>query len=219
MSRILTLSAPAARTPRRGFLGAVAGALGLGALATFSRDAAAAPQGSQPYIGEIMLWAGNFAPLGWAFCDGATLPIAQYEALFNLIGTTYGGDGQTTFRLPDLRGRVPLHEGTGPGLSPYVLGQSGGSENVSLVATQIPAHDHAPAAASAVGATAAPANGVPGRDPAGTLAWTNSPGAAVQPMSGSHISTTGGSQPHTNLRPILALNFVIALEGIFPSMS
>jgi microcystin-dependent protein len=99
-----------------------------------------------------------------------------------------------------------------------VLGQSGGSETVSLLVTQMPAHDHAPAASSAVGTTAAPANGVSGRDPAGTLAWTNSPGAAVQSMAASHISTTGGSQPHANLMPVLALNFVIAIEGIYPSM-
>lgn len=176
---------------------------------------------SEPYIGQIMMFAGNFAPRGWALCEGQLLSIAQNSALFSILGTTYGGDGRTTFALPDLRGRVPIQPGTGPGLSPYTLGQSGGAENVSLLITNIPAHNHPLEASTAAGDSSSPQGAVP--------AVTVDPNTQ-QPLNGYHSSpnTTmaaasvgfaGGSQPHTNVQPYLSVNFIIALEGIFPSRS
>jgi len=173
---------------------------------------------SEPFIGEIKMFAGNFAPRGYAFCNGQLLSIAQNTALFSLLGTTYGGNGQTTFALPDLRGRVPLHAGQGPGLSSYALGQQSGVESVSLLQTQIPAHTHSvnassagpsPALASPTGnVLAAAARGAPP---------IFSPAAPNTTMRADMIAPTGGSQPHTNIQPILAINFIIALQGIFPS--
>ncbi len=168
---------------------------------------------STPYIGEIRMFAGNFAPLGWAFCDGQLLPISENETLFNLIGTTYGGDGQQTFQLPDLRGRVPIHTGTGPGLGTYVIGQAAGVESVTLTTTQIPAHNHIWQAGAGDTFT-----DPTGRVVAGALRMfvLGTPGAA--PMS-SVAATVGGSQPHTNLQPVLAISFIISLYGIFPSQT
>lgn len=163
---------------------------------------------SQPYIGEIRIFAGNFAPSGWAICDGTLLPISQYDAFFNLIGTTYGGDGQNTFALPDLRGRLPLHQGNG-----FTLAQSGGAETVTLTVSQIPAHTHVLAASSNAGTT---------HSAAGNL-WANWTGSQFsdQPPNASMDPATpglaGGSQPHDNRSPFLALNFIISLFGIFPS--
>jgi len=169
----------------------------------------------EPFIGEIMMFAGNFAPKGWAMCNGQLLPIAQYTALFSLLGTTYGGNGQTTFALPDLRGRVPVHPGQGPGLSNYDLGQQSGSENVTLTTTQIPAHAHtfAPGCSTQVPNAESPANAVPANlDPNQT--FSTEPNGNMRP---GNSSTVGGSQPHNNLQPLLCINFIIALEGIFPS--
>jgi len=171
---------------------------------------------TDPYIGTIMVFAGNFAPAGWAQCNGQLLPIGQYDALFSLIGTTYGGDGQTTFALPDLRSRVPIHQGQGSGLSNYSLGENGGLEAVTLQSNQIPAHSHPAMANSGAGTSMDPAGGVWAGGPtsmyiAGASANTN--------MNPTSISGSGGGQPHDNMLPFLTLNFCIALEGIWPSQS
>lgn len=168
-----------------------------------------------PYVGEIRLFAGNFAPAGWALCDGSVLSIAENEVLFNLIGTTYGGDGQTTFALPDMRGRVPLHQGSGPGLSPRTIGQLAGVEQVTLAPGQMPSHNHL---LNATTTAASAANGV-GGSLTGTAVSTNfygnTPGGgALAPQA---MTATGGSQPHNNMAPFLGLNFIISLFGIFPS--
>jgi microcystin-dependent protein len=162
---------------------------------------------STPYVGEIRLFAGNFAPQGWLPCDGSLVPIADYDTLFQLIGTTYGGDGQTTFALPDLRGRVPVHQGNG-----YFLGQSFGVEAVTLTAQQLPAHTH-PVVASSQPATHSAAAGnffAQGEDP-----LYAAPGGATVTLGPT--TTFGGGQPHDNLQPYLGLNFIISLFGIFPS--
>ncbi|MEX0781292.1 MAG: tail fiber protein [Dehalococcoidia bacterium] len=165
---------------------------------------------SNPFVGEIRLFAGNFAPAGWAFCDGTTLPISENETLFNLIGTTYGGDGGTTFNLPDLRGRVPLHQGP-----LNILAESAGAEEVTLTVNQLPTHTHA-AVGSTNNASTANAQG-------NVLAQTPSYTPYIQgfgantPLAPSSISPVGGSQPHTNMQPFLAINFIISLFGIFPS--
>lgn len=168
----------------------------------------------QPYLGEIRIFGGNFAPQGWAFCDGTVLPIAQYDALYALIGTTYGGDGQTTFALPDLRGRLPLHQGTGQ--SSYTPGQVGGAESVTLTPNQLPAHTHT--LLSGGGSALSPANAYPG-----VAAGTNSEvyGAAIglTGFNPATITASPGGQPHDNFQPYLCLNFIIALVGIFPSRS
>jgi microcystin-dependent protein len=171
---------------------------------------------TEPYIGTIMLFAGNFAPQGWAQCDGQLLPISQYDALFSLIGTTYGGDGQTTFALPDLRSRVPVHQGRGPGLSSYTIGENGGVESVTLTAGQLAAHTHPALGNSGAGTQNSPAGGVW----AGSSVSIYSAGASANTaMSPAAVSNSGGSQPHDNMLPFTAFNFCIALEGIFPSQS
>ena len=164
---------------------------------------------SEPFIGSVILFAGNFAPRGWAFCNGQILSIAQNTALFSLLGTTYGGNGQTTFALPDLRGRVPLHFGQGPGLSSYALGQSAGTESVTLNLNQMPAHTHSQPATNAGQNTNRPNAAVPAR---GGVYAASTDGSALDPTT-----SAGGSQPHTNIQPYLALNYIIALEGIYPS--
>jgi microcystin-dependent protein len=166
-----------------------------------------------PFIGEIRMFGGNFAPVGFAFCDGQLLPISQYDALFALIGTTYGGDGQTTFGLPDLRGRLPVHMGQGPGLSSYVEGQMGGSETVTLTAQQLPAHPHAAQGQTAAGNQAGPGGGVW----AASALNQFSPNAPNAGMINAAISPAGGSQAHDNMAPYQVVSFIIALEGIFPS--
>lgn len=166
-----------------------------------------------PFVGELRMFGGNFAPQGWAFCDGQTLAISENDTLFALLGTTYGGDGVTTFNLPDLRGRVPVHQGTLSGGNSYVLAQQGGAESVTLTVNQMPGHFH-PAQCSSAGATSPrPAGGVwavgdvfaftPGANANGTM----NPGA---------VAAAGGSQPHDNMVPFLAINFIISLFGIFP---
>jgi microcystin-dependent protein len=163
---------------------------------------------SEPFIGEVKMVGFNFAPVGWALCDGRLLPIAQYEALFALIGTTYGGDGQTTFALPDLRSRAPVHTGNG-----HRLGEMGGTESVTLNTNQIPGHSHVPQASNA-GAATSPAASVWANSAALQFAPASSPLTAMNP---GVMAAAGGSQPQDNMLPFLAVNFVIALEGIFPT--
>jgi microcystin-dependent protein len=171
---------------------------------------------SQPYIGEIRMFGGNFAPMGWALCQGQLMPIDQNPALYQLIGTTYGGDGQTTFALPDLRSRVPVHMGQSAGTSNYVLGQQTGVETVTLAANQIPQHSHNPPACNSANGTS--------DNPAGNR-WAGSPtmlylsGAGDSTMNAGAIGSTGGSQPHDNMLPFLVVNFIISLFGIFPSQN
>lgn len=169
---------------------------------------------ADPFVGEIRLFAGNFPPQGWALCDGSLLSIAQNDVVFALIGTTYGGDGQNTFALPDLRGRVPIHQGQGPGLSTRTLGEQAGSAQVTLNSLQIPAHTHALRAGSATGA-AVPAGGVL----AGNSVGVYGTGAPSASMAAQGISAAGGSQPHNNMAPYLGLNYIISLFGIFPSQN
>lgn len=163
---------------------------------------------SNPFIGEIRMFGGNFAPAGWAFCDGSLLPISQNDALFNLIGTTYGGDGVNTFALPDLRSRVPVHVGPG-----FALGQSGGAETVTLTVNQIPAHSHVPQAKSTQGSQPSPQNNVWALS--GSNQFTNT--APSITMAANAMGQSGGSQPHDNMIPFLAVNFILSLFGIFPA--
>ena len=157
----------------------------------------------------------NFAPQGWALCNGQLLPISQNTALFSLLGTFYGGNGTTTFALPNLQSSVPIHMGQGPGLSPYVLGQIGGSENVTLTQNQMPQHTHSVGCNVAGGNQASPANGYPAVESTGTsLDYSSTAGSAMNPAMNS---PAGSSQPHPNIQPYLVVNFCIALQGIFPS--
>lgn len=156
------------------------------------------------------MFGGNFAPAGWAFCNGALMPISENEVLFNLIGTTYGGDGQNTFAMPDLRGRLPMHQGSG-----YVIGQQGGTETVTLTTQQIPQHNHAPLAVSGNGNQATPQGGVW----AGAASSRYSSSAPNLAMNAALVGQVGGSQPHDNLMPYLAVSFIISLFGIFPSQN
>jgi microcystin-dependent protein len=163
---------------------------------------------SSPYVGEIRMFGGNFAPAGWAFCDGSILPISENETLFNLIGTTYGGDGQETFALPDLRGRVPIHQGSG-----HVIGEAAGVETVTLTTQQIPQHTHPPQAQSGQGSLSSPSGAVWARSSLNEFA----PGPAAVAMASGIVGAAGGSQPHENMAPFLAVNFIISLFGVFPS--
>ena len=172
----------------------------------------------QPYVGEIRMFAGNFAPNGWMFCEGQTLPIAENEVLFQLIGTTYGGDGEETFNLPNLASRVPIHMGTGPDGTTYQIGEMAGTEQETLTIQQIPGHSHPEVAANAAGsnqdptgrvlAQAAGAQGIKFYDTDNPVAMSNQ---AIQPA--------GGSQPHENTQPFLCINFIISLFGVFPSQT
>jgi microcystin-dependent protein len=171
---------------------------------------------SSPFIGEIRMFGGNFAPQGWAFCDGALMAIDQNTALFQLIGTTYGGDGQTTFALPDLQGRVPIHAGTGPGLSTYNLADRGGVEQVTLTTQQIPSHGHAALASMNAGTQGPPTGGVLAASTAVALYNSNAPN---NQMHAGTVSQAGGSQPHDNFQPYLCVNFILSLFGIFPSQT
>ncbi len=174
---------------------------------------------TEPYIGQISIFAGNFAPRGWAQCNGQLLSIAQNTALFSILGTTYGGDGRVTFALPDLRGRVPVHMGQGPGLSNYVEGESSGSETVTLISTQMPAHTHLVTCSGSGGASDNPTNAVPGLATESTTrnAVNSYNPTADATMAVNMVQPAGGSQPHENMQPFLVLNFIIATEGIFPS--
>jgi microcystin-dependent protein len=166
---------------------------------------------AQPYVGEIRMFGGNFAPAGWAFCEGQLLPISENETLFQLIGTTYGGDGQETFALPDLRGRIPIHQGNG-----FILAETGGAEEITLTINQTPAHSHALLCSGNNADSTQPTNNVAGVvTVVGVTAYgTDAPPTNLSPQS---ISSVGGSQPHTNFQPYLCVDFIISLFGIFPS--
>jgi microcystin-dependent protein len=167
---------------------------------------------AQPYVGEIRIFAGNFAPAGWMFCDGSVMPIYEYETLFQLIGTTYGGDGQSTFALPDLRGRFPMHMDAQHGTS-YPIGGQGGVETVTVNAEQIPAHSHVPVGATSGGTSASPTARV-------WSSWPDTPysttGVGTVQLNPGSVQLAGGSQPHENRPPYLAVSMIISLFGIFP---
>lgn len=175
---------------------------------------------SEPFIGEIRMVGFNFAPRGgWMLCNGQLLAIASNTALFSLLGTTYGGNGTTTFALPDLRGRVPLHQGQGPGLSDYVMGEASGSETVTLINSQMPMHNHALTANSDAGGASTSTNNFiasPSDPSTGAAApsFAQSTNTVMNPQS---IGISGGNQPHQNMQPFLCVNFIIATQGIFPS--
>lgn len=181
---------------------------------------------SSPYVGEIRMFAGNFAPLGWAFCDGTVMAIAENDTLFNLIGTTYGGDGQQTFQLPDLRSRVPIHMGTDPRGINYQIGENGGVESVTLTLNQIPAHTHILVAdGSGTQGSSNPSNNYLGKltfpgatpNPAPATYTTFAAGANQRGLASGTLQTAGGSQPHDNMVPYLCINFIISLFGVYPS--
>jgi len=210
----MTRSGAPLALPRRRFLGRILAAFAGVALLARGRRAEAAPQSIEPYLGEIMLFAGNFPPRGWAFCNGQLLPINQNQALFSLLGTNYGGNGQTNFALPDLRDRVPIHHGQGPGLSSRVLGERAGEAAHTLLLTELPAHSHVARVSSAVGGAVDPGGMFPARNAAQIPQYG---GNADTPMAAAAVSNVGGNQPHDNTQPVLALRFVIALQGVFPS--
>jgi microcystin-dependent protein len=166
---------------------------------------------AQPYVGEIRMFGGNFAPAGWMFCEGQLLPISENETLFNLIGTTYGGDGQSTFALPDLRGRLPMHQGNG-----FILAETGGAEEITLTVPQIPAHNHPFLGSGSVANDPNPSPNVVGESSAISLYQSASPNA---PMASQMVGSVGGSQPHTNFQPYLCVDFIISLFGLFPRPS
>jgi len=165
---------------------------------------------SQPFVGEIRMFGGNFAPAGWMFCEGQLLPISENETLFNLIGTTYGGDGQSTFALPDLRGRLPIHQGGG-----FTLAETGGVEEVTLTVSQIPAHSHPMLASNDIPTQTSPQGNVTGQA-ATKIYRSGNPTVSLNPGS---MGSTGGSQPHNNFQPYLCVNFIISLFGVFPSQT
>lgn len=173
---------------------------------------------SEPFIAEIRIFAGNFAPRSWAFCDGQLLPISQNTALFSLIGTTYGGDGRTTTALPNLEGRAPMHPGRGPGLTARRLGQRIGTQTVTLSEAQIPSHTHTLRGAGSRGATATPSTTTAFAEGFPTESYRRTETNLVD-MSSQTLSTTGGGQAHDNVQPYLVLNFIIALQGLYPSRS
>ncbi|MCC8980973.1 phage tail protein [Bradyrhizobium acaciae] len=173
---------------------------------------------AQPYVGEIRMFGGNFAPVGWNFCDGSLLPISDYETLFNLIGTTYGGDGQSNFAVPDLRGRLPLHMGTASSGTSYVIGETGGVENVTLTTQTIPQHSHAFIASTQTGTGANPQGNILDQT-SGTIALYIDGQPPDGPMAAGMLTNTGGSQPHDNLQPLLCVTFIISLFGIFPTQT
>ena len=172
---------------------------------------------SEPFVGEVRMFAGNFAPRGWAFCDGQLLAVSQNDALFSLLGTIYGGDGRTTFGLPDLRGRIPIHAGQGPGLSERRLGAKGGSEQETLTVNQLPSHSHEMQGVSSNGSVPNPQDAHLATN---TTADIYAPAETLDTtMASSAMSNVGGSRAHTNLQPFLCVNFIIALFGIYPSRS
>jgi microcystin-dependent protein len=166
---------------------------------------------AQPYVGEIRMFAGSFAPAGWQFCSGQLLPISENETLFQLIGTTYGGDGESTFAMPDLRGRIPIHQGSG-----FILAETGGVEEITLTVNQIPAHSHPLRASTSPGTGSNPEGNVIAESPGISPYIEDAPGVNLSAVA---VSTVGGSQPHTNMQPYLCVNFIISLIGIFPSQT
>jgi microcystin-dependent protein len=172
---------------------------------------------ANPFVGEILLVGFNFAPNAFAVCAGQLLSISQNTALFSLLGTTYGGDGKTTFALPDLQGRIPIHAGQGPGMQDYILGESDGSETVTLLTTEMPAHTHAVNCSGAPGGVTTPVGGVPARATAGTTPYAPAGSALSQQMSLSTAQPSGGNLPHNNIMPYQALLWVISMQGVFPA--
>jgi microcystin-dependent protein len=170
---------------------------------------------SQPFIGEIRMFGGSFAPAGWVFCNGQLMPISQNDALFTLIGTTYGGDGQSTFGIPDLQGRVPIHQGTVSGTT-FTIGEKAGTESVTLTTQQIPIHNHAFLASTQSGTAPQPQGAYISRIPSGFLYTGFSPG--VQ-MNNTSVQPVGGSQPHDNMLPFLVVSFILSLFGVFPTQN
>jgi microcystin-dependent protein len=166
---------------------------------------------AQPYVGEIRMFAGNFAPVGWMFCEGQLLPISEYETLFNLIGTTYGGDGQSTFAMPDLRGRVPMHFGSG-----FTLAEVGGAEEVTLNVAQMPAHSHPFLATTDAGSQGNPGGQLVAQN---TLVQIYEEDVPTSSMGSNAIGFVGGNQPHDNFQPYLCVDFIISLFGIYPSQT
>jgi microcystin-dependent protein len=171
---------------------------------------------AQPYVGEIRMFAGNFAPNGWMFCEGQTLPIAENEVLFQLIGTTYGGDGEETFNLPNLASRVPIHMGTGPDGTTYQIGEMAGTEQETLTTQQIPNHSHPLTASADVASKEPPGGQVLAQSTAANMYIQDSPDGSLAP---SAVQPAGGSQPHENTQPFLCINFIISLFGVFPSQT
>jgi microcystin-dependent protein len=173
----------------------------------------------EPFIGEIRMFGGNFAPAGWAFCDGQLIPISENDALFTLIGTTYGGDGQETFAVPDLQGRIPIHAGAGPGGITYQLGEKGGVESVTLTVNQIPTHSHVPVASTNPGTVSSPLGAIFSACGTGEQIYSTPPNPPASAMMANAILPTGGSQPHENLAPYLCISFILSLFGVFPSQT
>ena len=180
---------------------------------------------TNPYLGEIRMFTFNFAPKGWAFCNGQLMAISQNQALFALLGTYYGGNGQSTFQLPNMQGAVPIHQGQGSGLSLYTVGQAGGSQSVTLLMSQVPPHSHtfnvttASATSATIGNTVVPAAPALTNASAYAVAQAADPSLVPQTLAPGVMSSVGGSQPHSNLMPYLCINFCIALQGIFPSQN
>ncbi len=172
---------------------------------------------AQPYVGEIRMFAGNFAPNGWMFCEGQTMPISENEVLFQLIGTTYGGDGEETFNLPNLASRIPFHMGTGPDGTTYQIGEMAGTEQETLSIQQIPNHTHPLTASTSSGQQASPEGAVLAQGPLSITPYIEDTPAAN--MAAGAITPAGGSQPHENTQPFLCINFIISLFGIFPSQT
>ncbi len=171
---------------------------------------------AQPYVGEIRMFAGNFAPNGWMFCEGQTLPISENEVLFQLIGTTYGGDGEETFNLPNLASRLPMHMGTGPDGTTYQIGEMAGTEQETLSVQQIPNHSHPLTASQAQAADQVPAGAVLAQSTVADMFILDVPDAT---LAASTVQPVGGSQPHENTQPFLVINFIISLFGVFPSQT
>src|SRR5271154_2023792 len=174
---------------------------------------------SQPFVGEIRMFAGNFAPLNWMFCNGQLLPISEFDVLFELIGTTFGGDGQHTFALPNRLGRIPVHQGTGPGLPTYVMGQLAGTETVTLNTQQIPSHSHSLLASPNPGHVSDPMGTHIAADRDFAAFDSSSDASPLASMSLTALTNQGGSQPHNNLPPYLCVTYIISLFGIFPSQN
>ena len=172
---------------------------------------------SNPFVAEIRIFAGNFAPTGWAFCDGQLMPISQNTALFSLLGTTYGGDGRTDFALPNLQGSTPMHPGQGPGLSLHDLGETGGSQTVQLLQSEMPAHSHTANCNAGMGDQYAPTGFFWATDAGGNDEYA--PSSDSHQMAAGAVTPAGSSQGHNNLQPFLALSFIIALQGVFPARS
>src|SRR3954454_11982936 len=171
---------------------------------------------ADPFVAEIRIFPFNFAPKGWAFCDGQILPLSQNTALFSLLGTTYGGDGKSNFALPNMQGNAPMHPGQGPGLSLHDLGETGGSDTVSLLESEVPSHSHGLMSQNLAGNRTSPVANALGRASAGAPYLPGSPAPALVNMSDNALAPAGGDQPHNNMQPYLTLNFCIALQGVYP---